>query len=442
MIPVICSQYLFIFSIGLQPVIFTITLFLSSFWLFFYSQKEILKKLLLSHIITAILCCPIYFKILTFGKSAKKFKEISFSSILHYFRELSLFDLMQKYLLVFYSKMSLSFLLLILAWILLTALKKQRPNKKTLLLLSSVFIFPLLFDFIFQVGIHYKMEFHYFIIFSLILIFLFIFICQDLNKHLKYKKNYFYILSAFLVLFFTNAWLQTLKINQSIKFFKFYSGYKVDQIYDYLKKKGCPEDFAIEIRLMPVLAPRFSYIKNQRILFYDPKKHPALINYFKKYTTSPPFFYEEDSFSIYYIDWNKNSHDKNQQVFFITRKDKISVERHENASYQILSQFLPEKLIGNFAIFTLTLSSQNKEEEYIRFLQQVKDKTAKRYQSSLLETLIYYSYKKKKKSEFNKLLQEYREINSYQPEYVKIYKYPSRFDHLRRVKYFERLIWH
>ena len=443
LIPVICSQYLFVLSIGLQPVIFIMTLFCSSFHLFFHSEKDILKKLFVSHIITGILAAPFYFNMLIFGKSTEKFKEISLSSILHYFSKLDLFNFIQKYFLSFYSKMSLSFLSLLLGWILLTVLTKQKLNKKTLLLLSSAFIFPWFFDAIFLIGIYYTMADHYFIVFSLILIFLFIFIFQDLNNYLKHNKFYFYILIPFLILFSRGIYLQTLKTNYLTSGFKYHSGHSVEEVYDYLKEKGVPEDFVLEIRLMPILGPNFSYIKNHKMLFYDLKKHPTFINKTKKYTTKPPFFYENNSFTIYYINFleSKVSYNKTQKVFFITRKDKISVERRENLSYQVLSQLLPEKLIGNFAIFTLTLSSKNKEKEYIHFLLQAKDKTPKKHQSSLLETLIYYAYQEKRKTEFKKLLQEYKEITNHQPKYVKTFKYPARFDHLRRIKYFENLNW-
>ena len=435
--PIICSQYLFILSIGLQPVIFVITLFLSSFLPLFYSKKEIFKKLFLSHIITAILSSPFYFKILAFGNEASKFKEISLSSIGHYFSKWNIFHFVQKYFFTFYDKISLSFFLPLLGWILLVMLKKQKPDKKTLLLLSSVILFPLLFDALFSIGIWYHNNNWYFITFSLFLIFFFIFICQSLDSYLKHKKYYLYILIPFLILFSGNIYLQTLKIKKETKSLV-HDVNSIEKVYDYLKENGSSEDFCLEISLRPPLNGYSLNISTQQIFFYDSKSTPTIVLKWIQYTKEPPFFSESVSLQIYYINWNtEKSYKKSQKVFFIShRKAKM-----EDISEQILSQLLPKKLIGQFAVFELTLSNTNKEQEYIHFLHKIKDKTPKKYQISLLETLIYYSYKKKDKTEFNKLLQEYKELKSYLPKYSSSFKYPIHFDHQRRIKFFESLNW-
>ncbi|MCZ0931622.1 MAG: hypothetical protein OXJ52_00495 [Oligoflexia bacterium] len=211
LIPVLCSQYLFILSIGLQPVIFVIALFLSSFWLFLYSQRETFKKLFLSHIITAVLSFPFYFKMLMFAKSAEKFREMSFPSIIHYLNEWSLSQFIGKYFFTFYDKMFLSFFYPFLGGFLLIIIK-QKTDKKTLLLLSSTVIFPLIFDVLFSVGIHYHNRHWYFIVLSLFLIFSFACIGHFLNNYLKQKKYYFYLLIPFLILFSGNVYLQILEI--------------------------------------------------------------------------------------------------------------------------------------------------------------------------------------------------------------------------------------
>ena len=440
LIPIFCSQYLFILSTGLQPVIFSITLFLSSFWLFFYSQKETFKKLFLSHIITAVLSFPFYFKMLTFAQSAKKFKEMSLPSITHYLSDWNLSQLIQKYFFSFYDKMFLSFWYPLVGGLLLIIIK-QKTDKKTLLLLSSTVIFPLIFDVLFSVGIRYPSHSWYFIVFSLFLIFSFACIGHFLNNYLKQKQYYFYLLIPFLILFFGNAYLQILEIKNKSRFNYPYRDNSIERVYDYLKEKGNPQDFILELKLIPILSADFiDEIRLQQSLFHDPKTHPAFIQKIIQYTKEPPFFYENDSLQAYYNNKNNYKKNKNQKIFFISHRVIIN---REDFSYQVLSQLLPEQRIGRFVVFELSLSSKNKDQEYTRFLYKIKDKTPKKYQSPLLETLLYYSHKRNKRTKFNSLLNEYKEIKNHLPEYSKNsdLKYPVHFDHQRRIKYFETLNW-
>ena len=121
-------------------------------------------------------------------------------------------------------------------------------------------------------------------------------------------------------------------------------------------------------------------------------------------------------------------------MFFIAKK--IS---EEDQAYNTLLEFPSSVKIGDYIVFTLTLSSSNKEQEYIQFLSKINKKTPNKYKGALLETFIYYAYKNKDKSRFDRLLQKYREIELALDEFIPIFKYPSRFELRRRVKYFENL---
>ena len=440
LIPILCSQYLFILSIGLQPVIFIMTLFLSSFWLFSYSQKESFKKLFFSHVVTAFLSFPFYWKMILYGKSAGKFKEISFSSVIHHLSEWKLSLFIQKYFSSFYDQMFLSFLFPILGWLLLTVIKKK-IDKKTLILFSSTVVFPLLFDTLWTNSIRYHSNFWYFIIFSLFLIFLFVFTCEFLNSYLREKKSYYFILAPFLLLFAGNTYSQIIKIKNETRFYYPYLDNDVEKIYNYFEDKNSSKDLIIELKLIPILDGSFSdEIRHEKLFFYDPKLHPIFITKNIRHTNKAPFFYERNYFNIYYI--NKSYYKKNnsQQIFFAVRRE---VNHRDDTSEQVLSQLLLKKIIGRFAIFEFPLSTKNKEQEYIRFLHKIKDKTPEKYQGSLLETLLYYAYKKQKKVEFNRLLEEYKKIRNYLPKYTKNphLKYPVHFEHDRRIKYFESLNW-
>ena len=432
LIPILSSQYLFTLSIGLQPVILIITLFISSS-LFFFSQKESFKKLFISHIVTAGLSLPFYLKMINFGNTALKFNEnISLSSLTQYFGDWNLSRFVHKYFFIFYDKMSLSFLVLVSAWLLLVALKKIKPDKIAVFLLSSTALFPVLFDSLFQSIINYKINNRYFITFSLLLIFCFVFICHFLNNYLKHKKYYLYIAVPFLMLFSVNTYLQGLKIKNETKFHWPYQDNNVEQVYNYLKSAGSPKDFFMEFNLNIILEPDIINVSTQKIFFHDSKTHPHRVWKWISY----PLYRESRWLQIIYIDWNKRAYKTNQKVFFITENTS-----EQNISKEILSQFLPKKSIGQFAVFELTLTSTNKEQEYIHFLYKIKDKTAKKYQAKLLETLIYYSYKRKDKMEFNTLLQEYKKLREYLPKYTSDYNYPIHLDHQVRINFFESWGW-
>ena len=437
LIPIICSQYLFIISIGLQPVIFTISLFFSSFFTLYLLSKEVFKKLLLSNLIVAFLTCPFYLQMISFGREAKKFKELSFSSIIHYLSELRVTYFIQEYFLSFYDKMFLSFLVPLLGWIFLISFKRKKPNKNTLLLLFSTILFPLFFDILFSVGIWYGKNYWYFIIFSLFLIFLFTFISQDLNSYLKNNKYYLYILIPYLLLFFGNYYSQNLKIKNESQFYHPYQDNSIEKVYEYLKKNGNSKDLISELKLISFLSNSFeNEIQGQSLFFHNSNVHPSnFILSSSPYIEESPFFYELDSLDFYY---SNKINQKVNKIFFIARTKN---EGREDVSEEILSLFLPKKIIGEFAIFELALFSKNKQQEYIDFLYRIKSKTPKKYQSHLLETLLYYSYQKKQKTKFKKLLQEYKELTNYMSEYTTYLKYPTFFEHKRRIKYFKQLNW-
>ena len=438
LIPVLSSQYLFILSIGLQPIIFVITLFISSFLLFFYSQKETFKQLFLSHIVIAGLSFPFYFKMISYGHSASKFKTTFLSSIHHYLSEWNLTYILQKYFFTFYDKMSLSFLLALMVWFLLSIFKKIKTDKKTTLLILSITFFPLIFDCLFKTVVWYSIHDHYFITFSLLLTFSFLFICQSIVNYLKHKRYYFYILIPFLILFSGNTYLQNLQTKQRIKQTYPYGNNIFTRVYDYLQKNGTPIDFLVEVGIRPPLHGYSLNIISQKTFLYKPEVHPTIVIKWLQYTKTPPFFYENNSLQLFYINWNIKAYNKNQKVFFLSYN---KITKKDDISRLILSQFLPKKLIGQFVIFELTLSSNNKEQEYISFLHKLKSKSPKKYQSSLLETLLYYSYQRKSKMEFNKLLQEYKQLKKYLPKYSQKLNYPIHFDHKRRLKFFESLNW-
>ena len=190
--PLIASQYLFAMSIGLQPVIFIISLFFSSFILLAYKQKKAFLILFITHIITGLLTLPYYIKMFLFGKAAYKFKELSFSRVKDYFIQLKIMYFIEKYFYSFYKEMTPVFVAIIIGLALLL-IKKRKLQKPLLILISTLILFPLIYDSVFNIGIIWK-ELHnwYIIIFSIFLVFFVVLSLKEINKALKNQwKKYF-----------------------------------------------------------------------------------------------------------------------------------------------------------------------------------------------------------------------------------------------------------
>ena len=434
--PVLASQYLFAMSIGLQPIIFIVSLFISSFWLLFKNKKDTFKKLFLTNIFTGILTLPFYIKMLIFGKSAYKFKQVSLESINSYFTNLDIFYFLEKYFFSFYEQTSPSFLILAIGLLTLMFTKKVL-DPLILMILSSLLLFPLLYDAIFHIGLIWFGLFNWYIItFSLFLILFVVLSLKEIDKYFISKRWRIYFGLPFFLLFTGNTVSQIQAIKNETQFKFPYRDNSVEQVYDYLKKKGGPKDVAVQFSLRPVVAYRSQNINFKKIFFYNPDFHPIIINFYIEYTKTTPFFHEAKGDRIYYINWQDIPKKEFQKVFFISYQ-----ESEDDMAYSVLSSLMEGHKIGRYAVFALTLSSQNKEKEYIQFLAKINKKTTKKYKGAVLETLIYYAYKNKNKKKFNHLLQEYENIEMSLDEFLPDNEYPSRFELRRRVKYFENLKW-
>ena len=435
--PIFASQYLFVVSIGLQPIIFIISLFLSSFWLLLQNKKTIFKKLFLTHIATGILTAPFYINMFSFGKSALKFKEVSTKTINSYLTNLEISHFLEKYFSIFYRDMSVFFLAIALIAITLI-FYKQKLKTPWWIILSSLLAFPLLFDPIFKIGIRWYFNNWYIIVFSLTLIFFVIFSLKEIDKHLITKKHKIYFWLPLFLLFIWGALLQSQSIKNTTQFHYPYTQTDVEKVYQYLKEKGSPADIAVELSLVPIGHFRIADIKLMQKLFHDDQNTPQIQSFSIEYTKTPPFLYESRDDSILYIeDWLHKPAHKTIKIFFIARK-----YYDVDIAYDILLQFPKSVTIGEYAVFTLSLSSPNREKEYLQFLSKINEKTPNKYKGALLETFIYYAYKNKDKSRFDRLLQKYRDIESDSDEFIpESLEYPSKFILKRRVKYFENLKW-
>ena len=314
-----------------------------------------------------------------------------------------------------------------------------KPKLKTPLriILSSLLAFPLLFDPIFKIGIRWHFNTWYIIVFNLTLIFFVVFSLQKIDKHLITKKHKIYFWLPLSLLFIWGALLQNQSIKNITQQYYPYRQNDVEKVYQYLKEKGSPADIAVELSLVPVGHFRIVDIKLMQKLLHDDQNTPQIQNFSIEYTKTPPFFHESKEDSILYIeDWLYKPTHKAIKIFFIAKK-----YYDDDLAYKLLLQFQKSVTIGDFIVFTLNLSSPNKEKEYLQFLSKINKKTPNKYKGALLETFIYYAYKNKDKSRFDRLLQKYRDIESDLDELIPEFEYPSRFILIRRVKYFESLKW-
>ena len=447
--PVLASQYLFVMSIGLQPVIFIISLFVSSFWLLLDKKKTIFKNLFLSHLATALLTLPFLFSIWSFGLSAYKFKALSLNSIGSYMAQLDTSYFMDKYFVIFYNRLVIFFFMFIM-WLVLVAFKRWTMSKKkqvllsgkpletsTLMALSAMLLFPLFYDPVFHLGIHWDFGHWYIITFHLMVILFAVFSLKEINDYAKtVKRRSVYLLPLFIT-FIVGSYFQIQFIKNIGQYYYPYKDNSVQKVYDYLKERGRPKDLAFEFYLSPVASYRHTRIHNKKWMFYDANFHPVILLFPVEYTKTPPFFNEIPFDYIHYIDWKKYSQKNPQKIFFICDKTPI----HEEICPEILSYFITGYETLRYTIFEHTLSGSDKEKEYIQFLSQISAKTPAKYRGAVLETLIYYSFVNKDRKEFDRWLKEYESIEMALDEFTFYDKYPSRFELKRRVKYFKNLNW-
>ena len=449
--PLIASQYLFVMSVGLQPVIFIISLFVSSFYLF-PDKTDVFKKLFFSNAVTAVLTLPFYAQMLLFAQSARKFRQISFESLLNYISGLNIDYFLKKYFFIFYEQMLFSFLLLSIALI-VSFLVKRKLQKQTLMIVFGLMIFPLLYDFVFKTGISWNLNERYVICYSLFFIFFSVLSLKEIDNTLtavsrthlrrKNRKRIGKILNftgnlktGFLItagaVFLWNAGFQFFAVKNKIQS---YQNPGVEKIYDYLKDKGGPKDMAIEIGLTPLLFPRLkTKIVYRKQLLHDSERHPVIIGFFLDYYEIPPFFHESRGDVIYHIDWGEIPKKPEQKIFFV-----VSTKRRNDNAYPSLSSFMEGRMIGKNAVFEWTVPGKDREEEYKSFLSEINQKTPKKYRSAIYETLLHYAYKERDRAEFDRLLKEYRDMEPVLDEVLPQYGYPVRFELKRRIKYFENL---
>ena len=434
--PVIASQYLFVLSIGFQPVIFIVCLFLSSFLLLFQNKKEIFKKLFLSHIVTALFSLPFYIKMYLYGQSAHKFKEPSFKKLSFYIEDYNILNLFKEYFYPFYEQL-FPFLAFLFCGLGIVIFIQRKMPSLIIQVGTALVIFPLLFDFLFKMIINWGVWSWYFIVWSLFLIFFFVLALNEVFDYLKRKRQVFlFLLIPAGVLFLYNSYSQILFIQEESRFWYPYRSNDAERVYDYLKEKANTNDIFIEITLSQPSSIREGPLENLRFFFYESKVHPLFKGHHRiEVTQTPPFIYEQTSDTVFYVEWEKVPKKENQKIFFIVSND--DTEKDDKAHFA-LSSFLKEQKIGKLSVFEWIFKTRNREKEYKEFLIHLLKKTPRRYQAALYETLLYYACKNKRKNKFKKLLKEYRKLEPFleKPAPGKMNP-PYRFALRRRAKFFK-----
>ena len=437
---IIASQYLFLMSIGLQPVVFMISLFISSFSLFFnntQNSKILFKNLFLSHFITVLLALPFYMKMYFYSKYYYKFKTISLDVISDYILNYDIFDLFKKYFFPFYEQLIPCIYLFLLYWG-IVVFSQKKISKLTVMTGLALVLFPPLYDFIFYVAINWPLNNWYFIVLNLFLILFVSLGLREIDQFLKTVKWKYVWLVPMSGLFLYSGYFQILSIKNETRFQHPYLDNSMQKVYDYLKKNGTSDDVVIDFSLASILGYKSKDTYRNKILFYKPNLHPQIMRLKGVETRTQYRSANVRYFHIYYIDWEKVLKKGFQKVFFIT--DNYTINSNNKAN-DVLSGFMKGQRFGNYIIFELILKSDNKEKEYVNFLFNLISKTPKRQSTVLYETLLYYAFKNKNRETFNQLLKEYKSL---EPALGKIdpqYRFPEWFELRRRVKYFENFDW-
>lgn len=432
--PVIASQYLFVMSIGLQPVVLILSLFLSSFWLLFENKKHIFKRLLLSHFMTALLALPIYLNMMFISYDLHKFNLFSFETIIRYFNNLDVPLLFKNYFFPFYEQMILFLLLLCFMLVVMISIRKK-ISTLIAIMLTALILFPLIYDMIFHIIIKWPFfNEWYFIVLSLPLILFVIISLKEINLYMKQKRLRIPCLTLITLLFFYTSYLQIVSIKSETRYHFPYMENNIEEIYAYLREKGKPNDIAMDFSLNNILDTYGSDVYLNRFLFYKPKLHPKVIS--RRYLPIKLKYKSANkrTFGTYYIN-PKLFQNGNQKLFLITAdiEDRVMTRK----AHSVLSSFMTGQKFGSYIVFELKFKTSNKEKEYMGFLYSLLEKTPKEQSTILYETLLYYACEQANARVFQRLLKEYRELEPYFQDMDIKHKFPKYFELRRRAKYFE-----
>ena len=431
---IVFSQYLFVMSVGLQPVVLIISFFISSFWLFFYKKKQIFKNLFASHLITAFFTLPFYMKMYFYAQSFYKFKTISLTTISSYIMEYNIFKLFKKYFFLFYEQMIPLFLLVAVSWGIVVFMKKK-TSSLAIITSSTLILFPLLYDFIFHTVINWPFFNNwYFIVLSLGIIFFVVLALREIHQYLATVKWKFLWWIPMTILFLWSSYLQISAIKNDTQFRWPYMANDMEKVYGYLESRGNSNDLALDFSLNSILDSMRKDLYRNKILFYKPDTHPKIVwmKYLRIKDKLPKKPY---SFKIYYIDRRYFLKNIKQKIFFVV--DDIKGDIFERKAYNVLAGFMEGHRFGQYVVFELVLKEKNKEKEYIRFLSDLIERTPKKQSSILYETLLYYACENKNIKQFRRLLKEYKKLEIHLQEIAPKYEFPRYFELKRRVKHFE-----
>ena len=420
--PVISSQYLFVMSVGMQPVILIVSLFLSSFILFFEKQRTIFKKLFICHFITALLVLPIYINMYLKSKVTYKFKISVLETVKSYFINYDFFELFETYFFRFYEK-PIVFCVFSAILIVTISLRKKIPHLTKMTGLTLI-LFPVIYDFLFQTLINWGLVERYFITLSLPLILCFTMSLKDIYNHWIHKRWKPLMISPVIICFLL-FYMQIIAIKNETQFRFPYQDNSIDKIYLYLEEKGTPKDIVMDFSLTTILGYQRRDIFYNKQLFYRPNIHPKIIK--KKRTSMSNIAY-----NIAFVDFEKHSNKEKQSLFLV-----VNNENRNNKAYTVLSSFMKGKSFGKFFVFELPLKGKNKQTQYINFLHHLLERTPKKQSTYLYETLLYYTCQQKNSKEFKRLLKAYKKLEPYLQDIDPYYKFPEYFELKKRVKYFE-----
>lgn len=416
LLSILASQYLFVMSIGLQPVILVISLFLSSF-LLFNKKREVFKSLFLTHCATGILSLPFYTKMISFGESSHKFSAVTWGKLASYIKNFNIGLVFQTYFFPFYEQLKYFFFYLVVGAFTLMIFKRKKSDVILTLILTST-IFTLIFDLIFTSFINWWSNKWYFIVLGPLPIFLATFILKDFltftNSSPSGKKFKKPMILIIVTLFSWNLYSQFAYMKKESQYWYPYMDDSIEQVYDYVKEHGTPDDFLVQLSFTQLPFARSSYFGwVMESILRNEYEHPKVISYTIEITKTPPFFHELTKEIIPFIDWEKDSKQKEQKVFFVAQHDTT----YDHA-YLVLSSFMEKVRIGRFSIFEWVFRGGNKEEKYKEFLAMLIEKTPHKYRAALYEILLYYACKNGNDKKFNSLLEDYRKLEPYLDEIV------------------------
>lgn len=400
----ISSGILLVLTVSIQPVLLMISVVIPQ--IIILKKKEFLK-LFIDHILIALLTSPVLYIIYTKSKHLNQFKEkLTFPKFIEHFNH-NIEELW--YFTYNFNKVYLLFLVTIVT---LTFIAKKKKEYFARFLVPNLLL-PITLIVFMTIFINWNIYHRYYIIINSLMLITLILLAHQFKKNLLGK--------VFLMIY-----IGTMAYDTNRSFDAYYSKFQHrisnEQVYTFFSQFTKANDVALFLNFNYLGQWRGDYWVANKFYYGDKFKKAILL---KKNIMND---------TIPFIDPKLiKAGDSPIDVFILQRFNWNKVFLHR--SYQEFGLQYVRNFKNDYNIFKVTIDSIK---QWKTILRNIKQKVPEHFRFSTLEALIYYAVKERNQSEFEALIEEYKNTDPY-PEDMTDFKnngyiLDMKAEKLKRVK--------